>query len=299
MMKKSKFRKNITILFALIGLLIVVNFFLFRGLADSSALPFVQEQGEPISGKNYVLKKREGQVVKSKKQDEKIAVASMTKIMTALYIIEHVENLDQLVEVPMAIFQEIEEQGLATAGLLQGEVISYRELLYGIMLPSGADAALTAVQALSGSEEAFVQGMNETATALGMTNTHFSNATGMDEQAHYSSVGDIMLLLEYALRNEFFYQLFTTLSYQTQGTNLHVEGLSFTSTIISRDESLDLRNGHILGGKTGYTVAAGLCLASLADINGEEYLLVLAGSKGDSLTEQFNIIESRLLYNQI
>lgn len=298
MYKKNNFRKTITTLLIVIILLILFIYFLFHRSTEVS--PFSsQESTADVTSKNYLLKKRGGQILASKQKNEQISVASMTKIMTALCIIETIENLEQFVEVPADIFPEIEEQGLATAGLIEGEVISYRDLLYAIMLPSGADAVLTSVKAIDGSEEAFVDRMNGKVVSLGMRNTHFSNATGMDAADHYSSVADIMTLLEHALQNEQFYQLFTTLSYQSAATNLHPDGLAFFSTIISQNESLALENGQIFGGKTGYTQAAGLCLASIAEINGEEYLLVTAGSKGDSLTEQFNIIESRILYSLI
>lgn len=299
MYKKNNFRKAAAILLAMLTFLIGLN---YLPVLRSSGEPFFQilrSEAPDISGRNYVLKKRGGQVLKSKKEEEQIAIASMTKIMTAICVIEAVENLDQLVEVPVDIFPEIEEQGLATAGLFQGEVISYRTLLYAMMLPSGADAVLTAVQAISGNEQIFADRMNEKAASLGMKRTHFSNTTGKDATDHYSTVADIMTLLDYALQNETFYQVFTTLSYQSVGTNLHPEGLPLTSTVISRNESLALDNGRILGGKTGYTIDAGLCLASMAEINGEEYLLVLAGCKGDNLTEQFNVIESRVLYNLV
>lgn len=299
MYKKNNFIKTITMLLLLILVLIGVNLFLFNRSSAERPFSLLQDQSNAVSGQNYLLKQRGGKTLKSKKATERIAVASMTKIMTALTIIENVENLEELVEVPHDIFPEIEAQGLATAGLIPGEVISYRELLYGIILPSGADAALAAVRAISGDEQFFVADMNERAAALGMKNTHFSNVTGMDAPDHYSTVEDIMRLLEYALDNETFYHVFTSLSYQSSGTNMHVDGLTFISTVISRDESLELDSGRIIGGKTGYTVDAGLCLASLAEVEGEEYLLVLAGSEGDSQSEQHNIIESRLLYNQI
>lgn len=299
MYKKNNFIKTIAMLILLILVLIGVNLFLFNRSSAERPFSLLQDQSNAVSGQNYLLKQRGGKTLKSKKATERIAVASMTKIMTALTIIENVENLEELVEVPHDIFPEIEAQGLATAGLIPGEVISYRELLYGIILPSGADAALAAVRAISGDEQSFVADMNERAVALGMKNTHFSNVTGMDAPDHYSTVEDIMRLLEYALDNETFYHVFTSLSYQSSGTNMHVDGLTFISTVISRDESLELDSGRIIGGKTGYTVDAGLCLASLAEVEGEEYLLVLAGSEGDSLSEQHNIIESRLLYNQI
>lgn len=287
----------------LLGLLVVVMilagglaYWFLNTIGLSHSEEYVHIRG--ISANSYLLKKRGGPVINQKNPQKKIAIASLTKIMTALCVIEEAENLDQRTVVPEEIFFELQKNNLAVAGLQPGEEISYRELLYGILLPSGADATLTAVLSLSESEEAFVFLMNKKATDLGMAQTHFSNTVGLDASDHYSTTGDLAILLDYALDNAAFYQVFTSLTYQGQPTNLHPEGNSFTSSLISRGESLALSNGQIIGGKTGYTKKAGLCLASLAEINGEEYLLILAGSKGDSESEQFNLIESRKLYEE-
>lgn len=250
-----------------------------------------------ISANHYLLKMRNGSKIYQKGETQKISIASLTKIMTAICIIENVNDLEQLVTVPQDIFFKIEKNNLAVAGLQPGENISYWDLLHGILLSSGSDATLTAVQSFCGNEERFVELMNEKAEKLEMNATHFTNATGLDARAHYSTTNDMMLLLEYALKNDIFYQIFTSLNYQGQATNLHPEGNYFTSTMISRGESMELSNGRIIGGKTGYTPKAGLCLASLAEIEDKEYLLIIAGCKGSDETKQFNVIESRLLYN--
>lgn len=219
--------------------------------------------------------------------------------MTAICIIEHATDLDQSVTVPQNIFFEIEQNNLAVAGLMPGEKISYWDLLHGIILPSGADATLTAALGICEDEQSFVEIMNEKAAQLGMTATHFANSTGLDAIGHYSTIKDMMILLEYALKNDSFYQIFTSLNYQGSATNRHPEGNYFTSSMISRGESLELSKGNIIGGKTGYTPKAGLCLASLAEIDGEEYLLIIAGCKGSDESKQFNVIESRTFYNSI
>lgn len=252
-----------------------------------------------ISSKHYLLKVREGSEIYRKGETQKIAIASLTKIMTAVCIIENVNDFEGLTTVPQEIFPDIERNNLAVAGLMADERINYWDLLHGIILPSGADAALTAAISLCGDEESFVELMNEKAVALSMDSTHFTNATGLDDREHFSTVKDMMILLEYALKNEAFYQIFTSLEYQGAATNLHPEGNSFTSSLISRGESLALSNGNIIGGKTGYTSKAEACLASLAEINGKEYLLVIAGCKGSENSKQFNVIESRSLYNRM
>ncbi|MBO1307955.1 D-alanyl-D-alanine carboxypeptidase [Enterococcus sp. 669A] len=288
--RRNKLLPGLTILAVLLAGLLTYQVF-----ATPSG-NFINVRG--ISANQYLLKQRNGTIINQRKPQKKIAIASLTKIMTALCMIEQTEDLNQLTTVPETIFLDIQQNNLAVAGLQPGEVISYRDLLHGILLPSGADATMTAVLSVSGNEEAFVAEMNRKAAELGMNNTHFTNSIGLDTEDHYSTVEDLALLLEYALTNETFYQTFTCLYYQGAATNCHPGGNYFTSSLISRGESLELTNGQIIGGKTGYTKKAGLCLASLAQINGEEYLLILAGSKGDSQSEQFNLIESRKLYNE-
>lgn len=288
--RRNKLLPGLTIIAVLLAGLLTYQVFATRNE------PFINIRS--VSANHYLLKQRNGPIINQRKPQKKIAIASLTKIMTALCMIEQTEDLNQLTTVPETIFLDIQQNNLAVAGLQPGEVISYRDLLHGILLPSGADATMTAVLSVSGSEEVFVAEMNRKAAELGMNNTHFTNSIGLDTGEHYSTVEDLALLLEYALTNETFYYMFISLYYQGAPTNCHPEGNYFTSSLISRGESLELTNGQIIGGKTGYTKKAGLCLASLAQINGEEYLLILAGSKGDSQSEQYNLIESRKLYNE-
>ena len=283
----------------LLLLFFVLGGVLLQRVGKTMGVAGVSKPDARISSKHYLLKERNGTEIYRKGERQRISIASLTKIMTAICIIENVDDFEEITTVPQSIFFEIEQNNLATAGLIPGEEINYWDLLHGIMLPSGSDAVMTAALSLCGDEESFVDLMNEKATQLGMADTHFTNPTGLDEANHYSTVRDMMILLEYALKNKSFYQLFTSLNYQGQTTNLHPEGNYFTNSMISRGESLELSNGRIIGGKTGYTSKAGLCLASLAEIDGKEYLLIIAGCKGNDESKQFNVVESRQLYNSI
>lgn len=152
---------------------------------------------------------------------------------------------------------------------------------------------------IAGSEEAFVDMMNEKAAEMGMKNTHFCNATGLHDPDHYSTVKDISVLLRYALQYEDFRQAFSSSRYTTQPTNLHPDGFTFLSTMFRYMDSAGVVGGEIIGGKTGYTEEAGLCLASLAEVNGKEYILVTAKAKGTHRTEQFHILDAVDVYSQI
>ena len=152
----------------------------------------------------------------------------------------------------------------------------------------------------SGSEDNFAALMNQKATELGMKNTHFTNPTGLTDTEHYSSAADMAKLLQAALHNATFRTIFTAEHYTTTATAQHPEGVSLTSTLLGKLDGTELPEGaQIEGGKTGYTAAAGLCLASLATVNGKEYILVTLAAPGDHGTEQYNIRDAVQVYQKL
>ncbi|MFJ5563556.1 D-alanyl-D-alanine carboxypeptidase family protein [Lysinibacillus xylanilyticus] len=238
-------------------------------------------------------------ILLDKGSDEIIYPASLTKIMTVLVAIENIPNLQEKILLPKSIFKNLYEENASVAGFLPNEEVTAEDLLYGSMLPSGADASIGLADYIAGSESKFVKLMNEKAKQLGMKNTHFRNATGLHHRDHYTSVKDISILLQYALTNNTFRDIYTAERYSIKSTNLHPEGMTLTSRMFKNLNANENTRGEIIGGKTGYTVQAGLCLASLATINGEEYILVTVGANGDSRTEQFNITDALAVYRQL
>ena len=132
-----------------------------------------------------------------------------------------------------------------------------------------------------------------------MKHTHFANCTGLTSLEHYSSAADLAVLLQAALNNETFRTVFTTGQYTSSVTAQHPKGLYMASTLLSRLDGGEVTGGQILGGKTGYTDAAGLCLASLAVVNGKEYILVTLGAPGNHATEQTNIMDAVQVYRRL
>ena len=252
-----------------------------------------------VSPHAILLQAEDGAVLAEKNADDAIYPASMTKMMTALLTIEAEPDLDKAVTLPEDIFPELKEEGASLAGFQPGENATVRDLLYGAMLPSGAECCETLAREISGSEDAFVAQMNQRAAELGMTETHFCNSTGLPDPDHVSTVRDMACLLEAALQNETFRKVFTTERYTVSSTNCHPQGFTMQSTLLSQLDSTALRGGKILGGKTGYTSAAGLCLASLAAIRGKEYILVTAGAQGDHNTEPYHIEDAVKAYRQV
>jgi D-alanyl-D-alanine carboxypeptidase (penicillin-binding protein 5/6) len=166
------------------------------------------------------------------------------------------------------------------------------------LLPSGADAAMGLAIRISGSESEFSKLMNKKAKEIGMDDTNFTNVTGLHDDNHYTTVKDIAKLLQYALKNEIFYEIFTTVRCSTSSTNRHPGGITFYSTLSKKVDTYEFDGGRIIGGKTGYTEEAGLCLASLAEKNGSKYILVTAGAAGDNYTEQYHIMDALTVYGK-
>ncbi|MBQ8921147.1 MAG: D-alanyl-D-alanine carboxypeptidase [Oscillospiraceae bacterium] len=231
--------------------------------------------------------------------DAKIYPASMTKIMTLVTFLELVpeEQLSEHVEMSADVLAAQRARMAYVTGFEAGERCLIRDLIYAMMLPSGADAAVMLAVYAAGSEEAFVAEMNRRAEAMGLTQTHFVNCTGLQDENHYSTAQDIARILLYAIRNPVCEQAMSTLKYTTEATDQHPNGIELVSTTLSRmvgNELEQMANPlHVIGGKTGFTNAAGQCLATWAkDGAGETYVCVVAGSTtlkpldaaGDNLT---------------
>ncbi len=238
-------------------------------------------------------------VLMRKQSDKKIYPASLTKMMTAVVAIENIPDSQQRIKLSPSIFEPLYKSDASMAGFQPGEKVRAVDLLYGALLPSGAECCIGLADNVSGSEQKFVEKMNRKAEQLGMRNTHFANSTGLQNESHYTTVKDLSLLLTYALQNRTFREIFTSSRHSTAATNKHSSGITFTSTLSQSLKDHTLPGGEILGGKTGYTDEAGLCLASLARVDGKEYILVTAGAKGDHKTEQYDIDDARAVYKKL
>jgi D-alanyl-D-alanine carboxypeptidase (penicillin-binding protein 5/6) len=219
---------------------------------------------------------------------ERIHPASLTKIMTAVVAIEQLSDYDEPVYLGQRIFDKTFTRNASTAGFLPGENVRVLDLLYGLLLSSGAECAIGLAERVAGDETAFAARMNEKAAALGMDATHFTNATGLHDPELFTTVRDIAVLLDYALENELFYEIFTARRRVVPGTDLRPAGLTLYSTLFAKTDGA-YEDFTLLGGKTGYTPEAGQCLACLAEKGGKRYLLVTAGAAGDNRTEALHV----------
>ena len=230
--------------------------------------------------------------------DEQLFPASTTKIMTAILTLEACGNLEEKVEVTKTAMSYVDLYS-SQAGLLVGESLSIRDLLGLLMVKSACDAACVLAERVSGSEEAFVELMNQKAVELGCTGTHFVNSTGMHDDNHYSTARDIATITQYALKNPAFVEFFSMKQVETAATEL--SGKRFFSTtnyLIDANRGGRYYYKFATGGKTGTTTPAGRCLVSTAKKGEDEYLCLVFGAEGDSsknINQAFP--DSAALYN--
>lgn len=234
-----------------------------------------------ISGEYVTLyNMNEDTLLYSKNDTKKTSIASLTKMMTTLVAIEEIDNLDKIVTIKERDFEGT--VGYSKAGFKVGDKVTYRDLLYGIILPSGADAVNAVVNNTLGYDK-FIKKMNETAKKIGMNDTSYANPVGKDDENNYSTSNDLAKLLKYALKNETFKTIFTTKNYKTSN------GLNLESTV-NRYENI-LNTNEIKGAKSGFTKDAGRCLASITTLNNVDYLLVVINS---STTSPYNAVKDTI-----
>lgn len=204
--------------------------------------------------------------------EERTQIASLTKIMTTIVAIENTSNLDEEVTITKEALKGIEDY--TQVGFKAGNVATVRDLLYGVMLPSGADAANALAIHISGSISNYVELMNKKAEELGLKNTSFDNPIGMDSEDNYSTASDLAKLLIYSLKNNTFKEIFQAREYTISSLNKTVK-----TTLIGYSNSYGLDITFITGAKSGFTDGAGLCLASTSTIDDVNYLLITLGAE--------------------
>lgn len=212
-----------------------------------------------------VINLNDSNILYEKNSNDQIYIASLTKIMTAIVAIEQINDLSKEVTITEEMLAGIYEY--SKAGLQVGDTVTYEDLLYGVILPSGADC-VQAIEHSLGGREKFVSLMNDLASKLNLKKTHFSNGIGMDED-NYSSVSDVATLLTYALKNETFDKIYTTKEY-TMSNNLKI------NATVEHYSSLD--TSIITGSKTGFTNAAGFCISVIYKSEEYNYLIVTANA---------------------
>lgn len=242
------------------------------GISASIYQPAFEPEAEGI----YIVNEDTGLPVYSKNPDARLFPASLTKIMSALLVLEKTPDLDAKVTMNQGIASMISGTGSVVLGLVNGEEISMRDLLYSFMLKSAGDSVLLAAEAVGGSVESFVAMMNERAAALGCTNTHFANPHGLHDENHYTTPSDMYKIVAEAMKNPTFREICGTARYTVAATNKSAERLVVsTNVMLSANLGGSLYYEPIRGIKTGFTTPAGPCFASIATQGNETYVIIV------------------------
>ncbi len=222
-----------------------------------------------------------GMVLYSKNADQKRYPASTTKIMTALLTLENVSNLDETVTSEAVDFENVTADS-SNAGILLGEQVTVRDLLYALMLPSANEAAYMLARHVGGSWEQFVDMMNDRAAELGCTGTHFCNPCGLHEEDHYTTAHDLYLIAKEAMTDVTFRDIVSTVQHRMAKTNLHEERIIYTTNQLIFSSFQPWSYANCLGIKTGHTSQAGNCFVGYAEYGDAKLFSVVLGCSDSS-----------------
>ena len=256
---------------------LVVNLLAFPVSAAETSLPADPD----IQAKAALLvDANTGNIVYAKNEHQELYPASLTKIMTALLVLEAVDSgklsLGQQLTASDSI-TELDADG-SSAGIKVGEVMTVEQLLYCMLVVSANEACVILAEAVSGDVDTFVDAMNAKAQALGCENTHFVNPTGLHDSQHYTSAWDLYLITQEAMKHEDFMRICDTGDITLPATNLsEARSLHSTNYLISVWRSRGYYNTDAHGVKTGSTDAAGHCLVSSASKGSLSFISVMLG----------------------
>jgi D-alanyl-D-alanine carboxypeptidase len=281
----------------------VGNLTMENGRADSfasdlcvSSTDVSMEGLDLLAGSAALFDESEQQVIYAKGLYEKRYPASLTKIMTTLVALKY-GNLDDVVTVG----EECEdiEYGSSVCEIKVGDRFTLKQLLYGLMINSGNDAAMTIAVHVGGTVEHFVELMNQEAEALGCTGTHFMNPHGLQDEDHYTTVYDIYLMFHEALKYEEFQDIINRHIYYAEYTdgNGEAAGITWESTNhYFSNEAVAPSDVNIVGGKTGTTDAAGACLCLYSKNKyGDPFVsIIMKEDSKDLLYEEMNDLLSKI-----
>ncbi|MBR1690865.1 MAG: D-alanyl-D-alanine carboxypeptidase [Oscillibacter sp.] len=247
--------------------------------ADTVTLP----EGELYSQYAVVMDAQSGKILAQTLSDTVISPASMTKVLTLLVASESIIDPEDTFTITIDITDYCYLNGCSAAGFALGETVTVRDLLYGTILPSGADAAVALAIYAAGSHEAFVDRMNEKLADLGLSATaHFTNCVGLYDADHHCTVRDMAVILKAAMDDPLCREVLGARVYTTSQTEQHPEGLELSNWFLRRIEDRFVEGPlQVIGAKTGYVSQSGSCAASCARReDGREFLCVTGNASG-------------------
>ncbi len=247
--------------------------------SDEATYYFGEADEDVVSEYAIMIDVEDRRILGEKNGKEKIYPASMTKILTLLVGAEHMSSMEDPFTITIDITDYAFINDCSIVGFEVGETVTVKDLLYGTILPSGADAAVGLAVYCAGSQEAFVEMMNDKLAELGLSRTtHFTNCVGIHNEDHYSTPYDMAVILKAAMDNPICREVLSAHTYTTSATEYHPEGITVSNWFLRRIEDKDC-GGLVVAAKTGFVVESRNCAASLAqDKKGREYICVTAGS---------------------
>ena len=242
-------------LFFFLSVILCLSILLIPNLKNNYSNICVAKVGSTSAKAMCVLDKDSKRILYSKNENQQLPMASTTKIVTAITVINNCQNLDEYIQVA--------DESIGVTGtsiyLRKGETIKVKDLLYGLMLRSGNDAATALACHISGSVKGFADKMNGLAKKVGANNSHFANPHGLDNPEHYTTAYDLALITSYALNNPIFKEIVSTKNYVIPETNV-----SEKRYLTNKNRLLSSLEG-CCGVKTGFTNKAGRCLVSACE----------------------------------
>lgn len=251
-----------------------------QGMYSAQATAATKQLGGDIISSHAIFIDMDSDTILAQKDGmSRMNPASMTKVLTVLVAAEHVTNLDDTFTITLDITDYSFVNGCSNVGFLKDETVTVRDLFYGTVLPSGADAAGALAVYVAGSMEAFADMMNQKLDELGLSQTaHFTNCVGVYDENHYCTAYDMAVIMEAALNNDLCREVLSAHTYITSPTEQHPEGIPLSNWFLRRIEDKDT-GGEVLCGKTGYVLQSGNCAVSYGvDAGGKNYICVTAGA---------------------
>lgn len=246
-------------------------------LTDSTVYP----SEAVISERSILVDLKSGDILMQNGYKDRISPASMTKVLTVLVACENLteDKLNDRFTITPEINYYAYKNDCSAVGFSDEESVTVRDLLFGTVLPSGADAAVGLATYIAGSHEAFVDMMNNKVAELGLSDSsHFTNCVGLYDDNHYSTVYDMAMIMEAAIDNPIAKEALSAKKYTTTSTPEHPDGIEISNWFLRRIEDKDT-GGEVICAKTGFVVQSKNCAVSYGkDHSGNEYVLCTQGS---------------------
>ena len=243
---------------------------------------------------SLIVETNSGKIIHQDNAEVQNYPASVTKILTAIIVLEKCE-LNDTVTVTKSAISNI-PSGYVIAPLLEGEKIKVEDLLYALMLKSSNDAAYVLAEHVGGSVDGFSEMMNKKAKEIGCKNSHFVNPNGIHNDNHYTTAYDMYLIAKYAMKNEKFVKIVSTYQYTLPATNKYLKNdriMKNTNNFVNPTNKY--YNENVKGIKTGTTLQAGNCLITSTSKNGFDVITVILGAK----TSESKFSETRRMINYV